>query len=42
MSVHQIFDREMAERFPAPDRLILAAGEEIPLVPASEKKGNGR
>ncbi|MGI6053016.1 MAG: MBL fold metallo-hydrolase [Bilifractor sp.] len=40
MSVHQIFDREIAEKFPAPNRMILAAGEEIPLVPASEEGGN--
>jgi L-ascorbate metabolism protein UlaG (beta-lactamase superfamily) len=36
MSIHQIFDRNIAEQFPAPNRLIIEAGKEIELEPASE------
>ncbi|MBB5182664.1 MBL fold metallo-hydrolase [Catenisphaera adipataccumulans] len=35
MSINEIFDRRIAEQFPAADRLILEAGEEIELEPAS-------
>jgi L-ascorbate metabolism protein UlaG (beta-lactamase superfamily) len=35
MSVHQIFDQNIAEQFPAPNRLIIAAGKEIRLEPAA-------
>lgn len=36
MSARQTFDRKIAEQFPAPSRLIIEAGEEIELEPASE------
>ncbi len=36
MSAHRIFDQQIAEQFAAPNRLILAAGEETELEPASE------
>lgn len=38
MSVKKIFDRRIAERFPAPNRLIIEAGEEIELDGHADEK----
>jgi L-ascorbate metabolism protein UlaG (beta-lactamase superfamily) len=38
MSVKKIFDQTIAEQFPAPRRLILAAGKEIELEPALQQQ----